>query len=169
MKNLQTFDEFLNEARAVRVNLTPDMFKDDTTWGLYHNTKNTGNSTWVMHSTYFVDMVKGEGFSNEKNVVKIECSCFDDGTCYAYVGLINNVSRESGSNFGDAFSFKSEDAIKDIKKLSSEAAKFLIDKDHFKWINKNITAEGIPLTIVPKGDFAPAFAKVIMAAINNKK
>jgi hypothetical protein len=169
MKHIHTYDSFLNEARAVRVNLTPDMFKDDTTWGLYKNTKNTGNSTWVLHSVYFVDMVKGEGFSDEKNVVKIECSCFDDGTCYAYVGLINNVSRDSGSNYGKPFAFTSEDATSNIKKLSNEAAKFLMDNDHFKWINQNIKAEGNPLTVVPKGDFAPVFAKVIMAAINDKK
>ena len=61
-----------------------------------------------------------------------------------------------------------EDFEKNPKGVSSDAAKFLMDNEHFKWINKNIQSNKVPLNVVPKGDFSSAFEQLIAAAIKNK-
>ena len=45
MKHIHTFENFLNEAKAIKVELTSDSFSINSTWGIYKNAKMTGLST----------------------------------------------------------------------------------------------------------------------------
>ena len=168
MKHIHTFENFLNEARAIKVDLAPDMFDERSVWGIYKNTKMTGNSTWQWNSNLLADINAEGNIPGEQNVVMLQVSVFADGTSYAKVGITNHLKREPTTTYGANYAFKAEDFEKDSKGIASAAAKFLMDNEHFKWLNKNIQSNRIPLTVVPKGDFSSAFEKLIAAAIKNK-
>jgi hypothetical protein len=168
MKHIHTFENFLNEARALKVNLTPDMFDEKSVWGIHKNTKMTGNSTWEWNSNLLADINAEGDIPGEQNVVMLQVSVFADGTSYAKVGITNHLKKEPTTTYGANYSFTAEDFEKDPKKVASDAAKFLMDDEHFKWINKNIQSNRIPLNVTPKGDFSSAFEQLIAAAIKNK-
>ena len=168
MKHIHTFENFLNEAKAIKVELTSDSFSIDSTWGIYKNTKMTGNSTWQWNSNLLADINAEGNIPGEQNVVMLLVQVNADGTSYAKVGITNHLKREPTTTYGANYAFKVEDFEKNSKKIAKEAADFLMDGEHFKWINKNIQSNRIPLTVVPKGDFSSAFEQLIAAAIKNK-
>ena len=168
MKHIHTFENFLNEAKAIKVELTSDSFSIDSTWGIYKNTKMTGNSTWQWNSNLLADINAEGNIPGEQNVVMLLVQVNADGTSYAKVGITNHLKREPTTTYGANYAFKAEDFEKDSKGIASAAAKFLMDNEHFKWLNKNIQSNRIPLTVVPKGDFSSAFEQLIAAAIKNK-
>jgi hypothetical protein len=168
MKHIQTFENFLNEARALKVNLTPDMFDERSVWGIHKNTKMTGNSTWEWNSNLLADINAEGNTPGEQNVVMLQVSVFADGKSYAKVGITNHLKKEPTTTYGANYSFTRDAAEADLKKVASEAASFLMDAAHFRFISMNITSNGTPLTVTPKGDFSEAFSKVIEAAIKNK-
>ena len=167
MKNLNTYEDFINEARAIRVDLTPELFSETSIWGIYKNEKMTGNSTYQWNSNLLAD-TDAEVDRSEQNVVLIKVEVFADGTSYAKVGITNSLKREPTTTYGANYAFNSDDAKKNLKKISSEAANFLMDGEHFKFINKNIKSDKRPLALKPKGDFTEVFSKVIEAAIKDK-
>ena len=167
MKHIQTFENFLNEAKAIKVELTPDMFSESSTWGIYKNTKMTGNSTWQWNSALLAD-TDNEVISGEQNVVVIKIEVNANGKGYANVGITNSLKKEPTTMYGANFPFNKEDAESNLKKVSADAAKFLMDSNHFNFINKNIKSDKRPLTVVPTGDFSEVFSKVIEAAIKDK-
>jgi hypothetical protein len=164
MKHIKLYEEFLNEAAAVKVTLTPDLFSEDTTWGIHKDMSQTGNSTWKWNSNLLVDS-DNDVNPSERNVIMLEVNIWDDGTGYVKIGITNSLKREPSATFGDNFSLNVEEFKSDSKKVSSEIAKFLMDSDHFKWINKNITSDKKPIKVTPKGDFGPVIQKLIEAAI----
>lgn len=168
MKHLHTFESFLNEARAIKVDLTPDMFDESSVWGIHKNTKMTGNSTWEWNSNLLADINAEGNIPGEQNVVMLQVQVNADGKSYAKVGITNHLKKEPTTTYGANYAFTVEEFEKDPKKVASDAAKFLMDNEHFKWINKNIQSNKIPLTVVPKGDFTSAFEQLIAAAIKNK-
>ena len=168
MKHIHTFENFLNEAKAIKVELTSDSFSIDSTWGIYKNTKMTGNSTWQWNSNLLADINAEGNIPGEQNVVMLQVQVNTDGKCYAKVGITNHLKREPTTTYGANYAFKAEDFEKDSKGIASAAAKFLMDNEHFKWLNKNIQSNRIPLTVVPKGDFSSAYEKLIAAAIKDK-
>jgi hypothetical protein len=128
-------------------------------WGFYQKGK-----TWRVHSNYFVDMHK-ENNPDERDVVFLEAAVWSGGKVLVGIGGINNLKRTNASTFGKTFQIKPGD---DIDKASKEASKFLFDKDHFKWINKSIKAEGKPLRIKPKGDFSTVI-KTLLSKLDIKE
>ena len=165
MKHIQTFENFLNEARAIKVELTLDSFSIDSTWGIYKNTKMTGNSTWQWNSNLLADINAEGNIPGEQNVVMLQVQVNADGKCYAKVGITNHLKREPTTTYGANYAFKVEDFEQNSKKIAKEAADFLMDSAHFNFINKNIKSNRIPLNVVPKGDFTSAFEQLIAAAI----
>lgn len=168
MKHLHTFENFLNEAKAIKVELTSDSFSIDSTWGIYKNTKMTGNSTWQWNSNLLADINAEGNIPGEQNVVMLQVQVNADGTSYAKVGITNHLKREPTTTYGANYAFKAEDFEQNSKKIAKEAAAFLMDGEHFKWINKNIKSNRIPLTVAPSGDFFRPFEQLIDAAIKNK-
>ena len=168
MKNLNTYEDFINEARAIRVDLTPELFSETSVWGIYKNTKMTGNSTWQWNSNLLADINAEGNIPGEQNVIMLQVQVNADGTSYAKVGITNHLKREPTTTYGANYAFTVEDFEKNSKKIAKEAADFLMDGEHFKWINKNIKSNRIPLKVVPKGDFTEVFSKVIEAAIKDK-
>tara|TARA_R110001592_G_scaffold120545_3_gene324991 strand:- start:64439 stop:64957 length:519 start_codon:yes stop_codon:yes gene_type:complete len=169
MKHIKLYEQFINEARAIPLTLEPgDFEKAGSIWG-YYQYGDRGN-TWRVHSDYFIDMEKGND-PYEQDVVFLEYSEGKTGglmktpdskkVCYLKIGLINNLKRQSASTYGKNFKFFPGE---DIDKVSKEAAKFLFDKEHFKWLNKNIKAEGKKLRVVPKGDFSGVIKKLLQEA-----
>ena len=168
MKHIRTFENFLNEAKAIKVELTSDSFSIDSTWGIYKNTKMTGNSTWQWNSNLLADINAEGNIPGEQNVVMLQVQVNADGKCYAKVGITNHLKREPTTTYGANYAFTVEDFEQNSKKIAKEAADFLMDGEHFKWINKNIQSNRIPLTVVPSGDFFRPFEQLIAAAIKNK-
>jgi hypothetical protein len=168
MKHIHTYKDFINEAKAIKVELTSDAFSIDSTWGIYKNTKMTGNSTWQWNSNLLADINAAGDTPGEQNVVVIKVEVLANGKCYASVGITNHLKREPTTMYGANYAFTVEDFEKDSKKIAKEAADFLMDGEHFKWINKNIKSNRVPLNVVPKGDFFRAFEQLIAAAINDK-
>ena len=165
MKHIHTFESFLNEVRAIKVELTSDSFSIDSTWGIYKNTKMTGNSTWQWNSNLLADINAEGNIPGEQNVVMLQVQVNADGTSYAKVGITNHLKREPTTTYGANYAFKVEDFEQNSKKIAKEAADFLMDSAHFNFINKNIKSNRIPLNVVPKGDFTSAFEQLIAAAI----
>ena len=168
MKHVHTFENFINEARAIKVELTSDSFSIDSIWGIYKNTKMTGNSTWQWNSNLLADDNPEGNIPGEQNVVMLQVQVFADGKSYAKVGITNHLKRTPTTTYGANYAFTVEDFEQNSKKIAKEAADFLMDNEHFKWINKNIQANRIPLNVVPKGDFFRVFEQLIAAAINDK-
>jgi hypothetical protein len=168
MKHIHTFESFLNEARAIKADLTPEMFAVDSVWGIHKNAKMTGNSTWEWNSNLLADINAEGNIPGEQNVVMLQVQVSSDGKCYAKVGITNHLKKEPTTTYGANYAFTVEDFEKNPKRVSSDAAKFLMDNEHFKWINKNIQSNKVPLNVVPKGDFSSAFEQLIAAAIKNK-
>ena len=168
MKHLHTFENFLNEAKAIKVELTSDSFSIDSTWGIYKNTKMTGNSTWQWNSNLLADINAEGNIPGEQNVVMLQVQVNADGKCYAKVGITNHLKKDPTTTYGANYAFTVEDFEQNSKKVAKEAADFLMDTDHFRFINKNIQSNRIPLNVVPKGDFTSAFEQLIAAAIKNK-
>jgi hypothetical protein len=166
MKYTQTFKDFLNEAKTIKVDLTPELFSETSTWGIYKNEKMTGNNTYQWNSNLLAD-TDAEVDRSEQNVVLIQVVVNADGKSYAKVGITNSLKKEPTTTYGTNYTFDSNDAKKNLKKISSEAATFLMDGEHFKWINKNIKSDKRNLSVTPKGDFTEVFSKVIEAAIKN--
>lgn len=168
MGHIHTFERFLNEAKAIKVELTSDFFSIDSTWGIYKNTKMTGNSTWQWNSNLLADINAEGNIPGEQNVVMLQVQVNTDGKCYAKVGITNHLKREPTTTYGANYAFTVEDFKQNSKKIAKEAADFLMDSAHFNFINKNIQSNKIPLTVVPSGDFFPPFEQLIDAAIKNK-
>ena len=173
MKNLHTFEEFLNEslvneAKAIKVELTSDSFSIDSTWGIYKNEKMTGNSTWQWNSNLLADINAEGNIPGEQNVVMLQVQVNADGKCYAKVGITNHLKKDPTTTYGANYAFTVEDFEKNSKKIAKEAADFLMDSAHFNFINKNIKSNRIPLTVKPVGDFFRPFEQLIDAAIKNK-
>ena len=165
MKHIPTFEDFINEAAAVKVELTPDMFDENkSTWGIYKDAKETGNSTFKINSNLLVDS-DNDVNPSERNVIMLSVSVFSDGTGYAKVGITNSLKKEPSATFGKNFAFTVDEFKSNSKKVATDAAKFLMDSEHFNWINKNITSDKKPLKVNPKGDFSSVFEKLIKAAI----
>jgi hypothetical protein len=168
MKHIHTFSSFLNEAKAIKVELTSDSFSIDSTWGIYKNEKMTGNSTWQWNSNLLADINAEGDTPGEQNVVVICAEVLANGRCYAKVGITNHLKREPTTMYGANYAFTVEDFEQNSKKIAKEAADFLMDGEHFKFINKNIKSNNVPLTVVPSGDFFRPFEQLIAAAIKNK-
>ena len=167
MKNIPTFENFLNEASAVKVILTPDLFSEDSIWGIHKDEKETGNSTWKWNSNLLVDS-DNDINPNERNVVMLVVSLWPDGTGYVKVGITNSLKKEPSATFGKNFPLNVEEFKANSRKVSAEISKFLMDSDHFNWINKNLVSDRKPIKVTPKGDFGPVIEKLIEAAIKNK-
>jgi len=165
MKHIPTFEDFINEAAAVKVDLTPDMFDENkSTWGIYKDTKETGSSTWKINSNLLVDS-DNDVNPSERNVIMLSVSVFSDGTGYVKVGITNSLKKEPSATFGKNYPLNVEEFKANSKKVATDAAKFLMDSEHFNWINKNIMSDKKPLKVTPKGDFSSVFEKLIKAAI----
>ena len=169
MKNLSTYEDFLNEAAAIRVDLTPDLFSETSHWGIYKDQKMTGCACWKWNSNLLSDMNPEGSIPGEQDVVFIEISIFSTGKGYAKVGITNHLKRDPSTTYGMNYSFTVEDANKNLKKISKEASDFLMDNEHFKFINKNIRANRQKLILKLKGDFSEVYEKVISAALKDKQ
>lgn len=167
MKNIPTYESFLNEASAVKVILTPDLFSENSTWGIHKDVKETGNSTWKWNSNLLVDS-DNDINPNERNVVMLVVNLWPDGTGYVKIGITNSLKREPSATFGKNFPLNVEEFKSNSKKISTEISKFLMDSDHFNWINKNLVSDRKSIKVTPKGDFGPVIEKLIEAAIKNK-
>ena len=165
MKHIPTFEDFINEAAAIKVELTPDMFDENkSTWGIYKDVRDTGCSTWKINCNLLADS-DNDIIPGERNVVMLTVSVWSDGEAVAKVGITNSLKKEPSSTFGKNFSFTVDEFKSNSKKVATDAAKFLMDSEHFNWINKNITSDKKPLKVNPKGDFSSVFEKLIKAAI----
>ena len=169
MKHIHTFEDFLNEAAAIRVDLTPDLFDEKSIWGINKNEKDTGCATWRWNSNLLADLNPEGEIPGEMNVVMVTVSIFSSGQGYAKVGITNHLKREPSTTMGSNYAFTVEDAEKNLKKIAKDAANFLIDNEHFKWINKSIVCNRKKLTVKPKGDFSEIYEKVIAAALKDKQ
>lgn len=168
MKHIKLFEQFINEAKAIKVDLTPDMFDEKSVWGIHKDTKMTGHSHWKWNSNLLADINSEGNIPGEQNVVMMQVTVFDDGQSYAKIGITNHLKKEPTTAYGANFAFTVEEFEKNSKKVAADAANFLMDSEHFKWINKNIYSNKIPLTVKPVGNFGPAYEKLIAAAIKNK-
>lgn len=170
MKHIQTFENFLNEAAAIKVDLTPDFFKDSPTGGVYKNTRDTGASTWRWNSSELVRASLAGEDPNVQNVVFVEVSVFAKSSeGIAKVGITNSVNNNPATTFGKNFVFAVADAEKNLDKVADDAAKAMMDNDHFRMISQKLNPTGQKLNVKPKGDFGPIFAEVIEAAIKDKR
>jgi hypothetical protein len=128
----------------------------------------TGNTTYQWNSNLLADINAEGNIPGEQNVVMLQVQVNADGKSYAKVGITNHLKREPTTTYGANYAFTVEDFEQNSKKISKEAADFLMDGEHFKWINKNIKSNRVPLNVIPKGDFFRAFEQLITAAINDK-
>jgi len=165
MKHIPTFEDFINEAAAVKVDLTPDMFDENkSTWGIYKDTLSNFSNTWKINSNLLVDS-DNDVNPSERNVIMLSASVWPDGTGYVKVGIANSLKKEPSATFGKNFLLNVEEFKSNSKKVSTEIAKFLMDSEHFNWINKNIMSDKKPLKVTPKGDFSSVIEKLIKTAI----
>jgi hypothetical protein len=169
MNNLKTYEDFLNEAASIRVDLTPDLFSETSLWGIHKRVQDTGCATWRWNSNLLADLNPEGEIPGEMNVVMATVSIFSDGKGYAKVGITNSLKREPGSTMGMNYAFTVEDAEKNLKKVAKEAADFLMDAEHFKFINRSIVCNRRKLIVKPKGDFSEVYEKVIAAALKDKQ
>lgn len=156
-------------ARTIKVNLTPDMFDEKSTWGIYKIANDgIGVSNWRWNSNLLADINPEGDRGDETNVVFIDCVIDNrDGECYAKVGQTNFLKRSPSSAVGSFFNFTLEEAENNLTKVAREASEFLMDKEHFKWLSKNMTSNKKPLNIKAVGDFSPKFQKLIETAIKD--
>lgn len=168
MKHLHTFENFLNEARAVQVDLTPEMFSTESTWGIYKDMRSTGNSTWRWNSNLLADANPEGNIPGEQNVIMLEAQVMSSGKIYVKVGITNHLKKEPTTTYGKIFSTTVEDFEKAPRGISKGASDFLMDNDHFRFINQNIKSNRQSLKVVPKGDFGNVLEQLIEAAIKNK-
>ena len=168
MKNVFTFEEYITEAASIRVDLTPDLFSENSVWGIHKDQKNTGCATWKWNSDLLADLNPEGEIPGETNVVMISVSIFSSGQGYAKVGVTNHLKREPSATVGTNFAFTREDAEKNLKGIAKEAANFLMDAEHFKWISKSLVCNRKKIIAKPKGDFSQIFEKVIEAALKDK-
>jgi len=159
MKNVNTFQEFLNEAKAYK--LKADEFGKDTMSAPY-NVK--GEPTWRVHSTYAIDQVSGNNNPEERDVVFFESLPMNDDI-YIKIGGINNLKRSNGSTYGKNFATTKQEWEKDPKKLAKEASKFLTDADHLKWLNKNAKSEGQKIKWALKDDYSNVIEDLVNKSI----
>ena len=157
MKNIKTFEAFVNEA-AYKV---PASDFGKSMWE-YYQVK--GENTWRVHCEYAIDQVKGDNDPNERDVVFFEA--FKSGNdIYVKIGGINNLKKSNCSTYGKNFATTVEEFGEDSASISSEAAKFLTDKDHLKWLNKNAKSEGQKIKFVMNDDYSKVIETLIKKAI----
>ena len=163
MKNLHTFEEFLNEASAY--NLKASEFGGNTMAEPY-KVKDDAMGSWRVHSTYAVDQVSGENDPDARDVLFFEAMPYKD-EIVVKLGGINNLKRSNGSSYGKFFSGTKEDFKKDPKKFAKEASDFLTKGDQLKWANKNVftKSEGKKIKWAMKDDYSSVIEDLIQKAI----
>ena len=156
MKHIRTF-ESINEA-AYKV---PASDFGKSMWK-YYQVK--GEPTWRVHSEYAIDQVSGNNNPEERDVVFFEAFPMSK-EIYIKIGGINNLKKSNGATVGQNFSVSREDFNADPKGVSIEAAKFLTDKDHLKWINKKAKSEGKKISFAMKDDYSGVIETLVKKAL----
>ncbi len=159
MKNLKKYTEFLTEARAISHQVDPNEF-GKSMWQ-YYQVKN--EKTWRVHSEYAIDQL-GANNPDERDVVFFEAFPAGDNI-YVKIGGINNLKKSNGSTYGKNFATTVEEFENNPKVISTEASKFLTDKDHLKWLNKNAKSEGNKIRFSMKADYSTVIEQLIKKAI----
>jgi len=154
---LKTFEAFINEA-AYKV---PASDFGKSMWKYY---KHTDEPTWRVHCEYAIDQVKGDNDPEERDVVFFEAMSINK-IIYIKIGGINNLKKSNASTYGKNFDTTAEEFREDPESVSSEAAKFLTDKDHLKWINKNARSEGQKIKFILKDDYTEVIKTLVSKAI----
>jgi hypothetical protein len=123
-----------------------------------------GEKTWRVHGEYAIDQVKGDNNPEERDVVFFEA--FPAGNdIYVKIGGINNLKKSNASTAGKNFATTAEEFGEDPESVSSEAAKFLTDKDHLKWLNKNAKSEGQKIKFIMNDDYTEVIKTLINKAL----
>jgi len=156
MKHTKLFEDFINEAAAYNI---PASDFGKSMWQ-YYAVKGE-NGTWRVHSEYAIDQVSGDNNPDERDVVFFEVFPTGD-EIYVKIGGINNLKKSNASTYGKNFNTSVENFNVNPIKVSKEAAKFLTDKDHLKWINKKAKSEGQKIKFAMKD-----YSKVIETLIKN--
>ena len=160
MKNLKTFEAFINEA-AYKV---PASDFGKSMWE-YYQVK--GERTWRVHGEYAIDQVKGDNDPEERDVVFFEAFPDRDNNIYIKIGGINNLKKSNASTYGKNFATTVEEFGEDPESVSLQAAKFLTDKDHLKWLNKNAKSEGQKIKFAMKDDYTEVIKTLVNKALGN--
>tara|TARA_R100000501_G_C2560851_1_gene71560 strand:- start:44 stop:532 length:489 start_codon:yes stop_codon:yes gene_type:complete len=158
---LHNFTDFVYEARAITYKVPAEEF-GRSMWEYY---KVKDEKTWRVHGEYAIDQVKGENDPNERDVVFFEAFPAGD-KIYIKIGGINNLKKSNGSTYGSNFATTIGDFEKDPKKVSEEASKFLTDKDHLKWLNKNAQSEGQKIKFVMKDDYSGVIETLVKKCLD---
>ena len=160
MVNVKLFEEFINEAsyKVPASDFGKSMWK-------YYQVK--GERTWRVHGEYAIDQVKGDNDPEERDVVFFEAFPDRDNNIYIKIGGINNLKKSNASTYGKNFATTVEEFGEDPESVSSQAAKFLTDKDHLKWLNKNAKSEGQKIKFAMKDNYTEVIKTLVNKALGN--
>jgi len=164
MNKLYTFNEFLNEARAITYKMPASDFGTHT-HGYYQHGEM--KNTWRVHGGYAHDRTGG-GNPMERDTVFFEVNLMGD-KMYIKIGGINNIKRTNASTYGKNFSTTIADFEKAPKGISRAASEFLTDNDHLKWLNQNAKSDGNKVKFVLKDNYADVIQQLATMAINEYK
>jgi hypothetical protein len=162
MKNLITFEEFLNEsqlneARAVSVTVTPEMF--GKTLQKFYKVKGETN-TWRVHSEYYNDQTQANN-SSDRDVIYFEAMAFPTGKIIVGAGLINNLTGNNAGTLGKTFGTTVDEFKADPKKVCKEAADLILSKDQQKIFSKLAKSQGQTFRFKLDGDFSSVIEELI--------
>jgi len=163
MKYVHTFESFLNEslneARALAVTVTPEMF--GKTLRKFYKVQGQ-NNTWRVHSEYYNDQNQSNDTS-DRDVIFFEAMVFPTGKIIIGAGLLNNLTGSNASIYGKNFG-TTVDAFKaDPINVCKEAADVILSKDQQKIFSKLAKSQGQTFKFKLDGDFS----KVIEELVNN--
>jgi hypothetical protein len=165
MKNLHTFEEFLNEnlneARAMAVTVTPEMF--GKTLRKFYQVKGMDN-TWRVHSEYYNDQNQSNDTS-DRDVIFFEATTFPTGKIIIGAGLLNNLTGNNASIYGKNFGTTVDEFKADPKKVCKEATDIILSKDQQKIFSKLAKSQGQTFKFKLEGDFSTVIQELVDLSI----
>lgn len=161
MKHLQTFESFLNEARALAVTVTPEMF--GKTLRKFYKVQGQ-NNTWRVHSEYYNDQTQSNN-SSDRDVIFIEAMVFPTGKIIIGAGLINNLTGSNSSILGETFDVTTDEFKANPINVCKEAVDVILSKDQQKIFSKLAKSQGQTFKFKLDGDFSPVIEELVKNAI----
>ena len=161
MKHLQTFESFLNEARALAVTVTPEMF--GKTLRKFYKVQGQ-NNTWRVHSDYYNDQNQSNNTA-DSDVIFIEAMVFPTGKIIIGAGLINNLTGSNASILGKNFGTTVDEFKLNPINVCKEAVDIILSKDQVNIFSKRAKSQGQTFKFKLDGDFSPVIEELVNNAI----
>lgn len=166
MKKILSYEEFLNEgilneARAIAVTVTPEMF--GKTLRKFYQVKGETN-TWRVHSEYYNDQNQSNN-SSDRDVIYFEVMAFPSGKIIIGAGLLNNLTGSNAGTLGETFDTTADEYKANPKTVCKEATDLILSKDQQKIFSKLAKSQGQTFKFKLDGDFSPVIEELVNNAL----